>query len=456
MIKTMTAGNPARLIFLFTIPLIIGNLFQQLYNVADTYIVGRILGIRALAAVGSTGNILFLILGFIFGFTTGLTIITAQRFGAEDWEGLRRSYAAGILISAVATLFLTIPSVLLVRPLLHLLNTPPEIMNEAYDYLVVILIGIFAAMFFNFFSSVLRALGNSRTPLYFLAFVCVLNIVLDILMIAVFKWGVRGAAIATVFSQFVSAVLCYFYIQNQMPVLKLQAHHFKAALSDLGLHLKLALPIGFQKSITGIGFIILQFALNTLGTQAVAAYTTATKIDGIAIMPLESFGVAMATYAAQNLGAGDYQRIKEGVKKGATMALSYSFAAGLVMIVAGEFLTRIFIGSGPESGPIIQLARTYFIINGSTYWAVALLFIFRYTLQGIGQTLAPTLGGMFELFMRSFAGVTLGAAIGFTGAAMANPLAWLGALIPLTIQYAREVRKMNVVQQSPSGEKIAA
>lgn len=443
MIQSMTRGNPARLIFLFAIPLIIGNLFQQLYNVVDTYIVGRTVSINALAAVGSTGNILFLFLGFIFGFTSGLTIVTSQRYGAEDWEGMRRSYAAGILISAVTTVFLTIPSVLFAKNLLVLLHTPTEIMTDAYDYLIVILIGIFASMFFNFFSNVIRALGNSRTPLYFLAIVCLLNIVLDLVLILNFHLGVTGAAIATVISQLISALLCYGYIRRKIPELNLHPHHFRDALSDLPEHLRLSLPMGFQKSITGIGFIVLQFALNNLGTTAVAAYTTATKIDGIAIMPLESFGVAMATYAAQNMGAGEYQRIKDGVKKGLAMALAYSFVLGLTMILTGRFLTQIFVGNGPDAQPIIEQAMTFFWINGLLYWAVAILFILRYTLQGIGQTLAPTLGGVFELFMRSFAGVILGAAFGFAGAVWANPLAWLGALIPLGIQYAREVRGMN-------------
>lgn len=443
MIQSMTRGNPARLIFLFAIPLIIGNLFQQLYNVVDTYIVGRTVSINALAAVGSTGNILFLFLGFIFGFTSGLTIVTSQRYGAEDWEGMRRSYAAGILISAVTTVFLTIPSVLFAKNLLVLLHTPTEIMTDAYDYLIVILIGIFASMFFNFFSNVIRALGNSRTPLYFLAIVCLLNIVLDLVLILNFHLGVTGAAIATVISQLISALLCYGYIRRKIPELNLHSHHFRDALSDLPEHLRLSLPMGFQKSITGIGFIVLQFALNNLGTTAVAAYTTATKIDGIAIMPLESFGVAMATYAAQNMGAGEYQRIKDGVKKGLAMALAYSFVLGLTMILTGRFLTQIFVGNGPDAQPIIEQAMTFFWINGLLYWAVAILFILRYTLQGIGQTLAPTLGGVFELFMRSFAGVILGAAFGFAGAVWANPLAWLGALIPLGIQYAREVRGMN-------------
>lgn len=443
MVGTMTKGSPGRLIFLFSVPLIIGNLFQQLYNVVDSYVVGRTIGIGALAAVGSTGNILFLILGFIFGYTTGLAIITAQRHGAQDVEGMRKSYAAGILLSAGATVAMTLPSLLLARPLLRLLNTPVDIMEDAYRYLVVILIGIFSSMFFNFFSNIIRAMGDSRTPLYFLAFVTVLNIVLDVVLIVVFHLGVVGAGVATVISQLVSAVLCYAYIGRHMPVLALERRHFAEARQVLAEHIRIALPMGFQKSIVGIGFIILQFALNNLGTNAVAAYVAATKIDGIAIMPLESFGVAMATYTAQNLGAGEYQRIKDGVKKVAVMALSYSAVLGIAMILAGESLTRFFIGSGPEAAPILDHAVTFFRINGVMYWSVALLFIFRYTLQGMGETFVPTLGGIMELGMRSFAGVALGAAIGFAGAAMANPLAWLGAVVPLSIKYAQKVKWMN-------------
>lgn len=440
---SMTRGNPARLILMFTIPLIIGNLFQQLYNVADTFIVGRTLGIGALAAVGSTGNILFLIIGFIFGFTSGLTILTAQRFGAQDWEGLRLSYAAGILISATATVLLTIPSILLARPLLILLNTPPEIMQDSYDYLLVILIGIFSTMFFNFFSNVIRALGNSKTPLYFLAAVSVLNILLDFVLIIRFKMGVIGAGVATVSSQLISALLCYFYIRFKMPALSLKRYHFAHSIKVLKIHLMLALPMGFQKSIVGIGFIVLQFGLNNLGTTAVASYMTATKIDGIAILPLESFGVAMATYAAQNFGAGEYQRIKTGVKQGLSMSLVYSVFAGVLLIIFGQSLINVFFGASAQSDLLVENIMAFFWVNGLLYWALAILFILRYTLQGIGQTLAPTLGGIFELFMRSFAGVALGAAFGFIGVAFANPLAWLSALIPLCIQYFREIKKMN-------------
>lgn len=308
----MTSGNPAKLIVMFTIPLLIGNIFQQLYSMADTLIVGRTIGVHALAAVGCTGSISFLILGFAMGVSSGLSIITAQKFGASDERGVRRSVVTGALISLAVTVILTAISVPLARQILQWMRTPEEIIDDAYKYIVVILMGIIASMLFNFLSNIIRALGDSRTPLFFLIIACIVNIILDFTFILLLKMGVAGAAWATIFSQLLSAFMCLLYIRKNLPILHLSREDWEVSWIDFKQHLRIALPMGFQMSIIAIGAVVLQFVLNGLGAVAVAAFSAAQKIDQIANQPMNSFGMTMATYAAQNYGAGKIDRIKKG------------------------------------------------------------------------------------------------------------------------------------------------
>jgi putative MATE family efflux protein len=441
MTKNLTSGSPAKLIFLFAMPLLMGNFFQQLYNMADTFIVGRTIGVNALAAVGCTGSIMFLILGFAVGFTSGLSIITSQRFGAGDKEGVKSSYAASIVLSLGITIVLTVISSRLARPILELMRTPPEIIEDAYRYIIVIYWGIAAAMFFNLFSNIIRALGDSKTPLIFLAVVCVLNIILDFVLILTFSMGVAGAAWATVTSQAFSAVLCFFYIRHKLPVLKLKKTHWYLSKAILWEHLRVALPMAFQASIIAIGAIMLQFALNNLGAVSVAAYTAAQKIDMVAILPMMSFGITMATYTAQNYGANDIQRIRLGVRQCCMMSITFSVVIAFINIFAGRKLIALFVGAGqPE---VLSQAQTYLVTNGLLYFVLALLFIYRYTLQGLGQSFIPTVAGIMELFMRTFAAIVLSKHLGFTGAALANPLAWIGACVPLAIAYFMTMKRLT-------------
>lgn len=440
MVKSMTQGNPAKMIILFAIPLIFGNLFQQIYNMADTFIVGQTIGVNAVAAVGSTGSLIFFIIGFAFGFTSGLAILLSQRFGANDFEGVRVSFAAGIMLSGLVIVVLTIVSVIFARPALELMNTPDEIIDDSYSYLIVMLWGLAGIMAFNLLSNVIRALGDSRTPLFFLGIVCVLNIILDYVLIVHVHMGVNGAAVATVISQFVSMVLCVIYIKRRLPILHLKREHFQAAPREFAAHIKVAIPMGFQASIIAIGAIILQIALNTLGTTSVAAYSAASKIDSLGVMPLNSFGATMATYTAQNYGAKQYDRIKSGVRQCIAMSIGVSIFIAIINITLGRHLVGIFVGA--EATEVIGLGRTYLIINGVMYWILALLFIYRFALQGLGHSFIPTVAGVMELVMRAFAAIVLASSIGFAGAAMANPLAWIGAAIPLTIAYQRSIRKL--------------
>ena len=433
MAKDMTSGKPIKLIWNFTIPLLIGNLFQQLYNMADTFIVGRTIGVHALASVGSTGSIIFLILGFANGLTAGLAIPLAQRYGAKNYSGVKRSFYVSILISAVVAILLTILSMVFCRQILEIMQTPVEIIDGAYDYLMVIFAGIFSSMAFNLLSNIFRSIGDAKTPLYFLVIACIMNIILDVVFIAGFGMGVEGAGYATVLSQIFSALACILYIWKKIPILRLNSKDFVAKSLDVKEHNRISFPMAFQSSIIAIGAIIIQITLNQLGATAVAAYTAAQKIDQVAILPMMSFGVTMATFVAQNYGAKKYDRIWRGVRDCIKLSLTFAISVGIILNVFSPIFIRAFVGVGHEE--VVELGAIYFITNGTMYSLLSLLFIYRYTLQGVGKTFTPTVAGIMELCMRAFAAVVLSNLYGYTGATMANPLAWLGSLIPLMIAY---------------------
>ena len=433
MAKDMTSGKPIKLIWNFTIPLLIGNLFQQLYNMADTFIVGRTIGVHALASVGSTGSIIFLILGFANGLTAGLAIPLAQRYGAKNYSGVKRSFYVSILISAVVAILLTILSMIFCRQILEVMQTPAEIIDGAYDYLMVIFAGIFSSMAFNLLSNIFRSIGDAKTPLYFLVIACIMNIILDVVFIAGFGMGVEGAGYATVLSQIFSALACIIYIWKKIPILRLNSKDFVAESSDVREHVRISFPMAFQSSIIAIGAIIIQITLNQLGATAVAAYTAAQKIDQVAILPMMSFGVTMVTFVAQNYGAKKCDRIWRGVRDCIKLSLTFAISVGIILNVFSPIFIRAFVGVGHEE--VVELGAIYFITNGTMYSLLSLLFIYRYTLQGVGKTFTPTVAGIMELCMRAFAAVVLSNLYGYTGATMANPLAWLGSLIPLMIAY---------------------
>ena len=433
MAKDMTSGKPIKLIWNFTIPLLIGNLFQQLYNMADTFIVGRTIGVHALASVGSTGSIIFLILGFANGLTAGLAIPLAQRYGAKNYSGVKRSFYVSILISAVVAILLTILSMVFCRQILEIMQTPVEIIDGAYDYLMVIFAGIFSSMAFNLLSNIFRSIGDAKTPLYFLVIACIMNIILDVVFIAGVGMGVEGAGYATVLSQIFSALACILYIWKKIPILRLNSKDFVAKSLDVKEHIRISFPMAFQSSIIAIGAIIIQITLNQLGATAVAAYTAAQKIDQVAILPMMSFGVTMATFVAQNYGAKKYDRIWRGVRDCIKLSLTFAISVGIILNLFSPIFIRAFVGVGHEE--VVELGAIYFITNGTMYSLLSLLFIYRYTLQGVGKTFTPTVAGIMELCMRAFAAVVLSNLYGYTGATMANPLAWLGSLIPLMIAY---------------------
>lgn len=439
MAKDMTIGSPAKQILYFSIPLLIGNLFQQFYNMADTFIVGRTLGSNALAAVGCTGGLTFLLQGFATGTTAGMSIVTAQRFGAQDEEGVKRSFAVSCLISILVTIVLTIFGLLATGSLLRILRTPAEIFDDAYRYFIFIVGGLASCMLFNLMSNAMRAVGDSISPLVFLVIACVLNIILDWTFILHLGMGVEGAAVATLVAQFLSGFLCIFYIKWKVPVLQIGMKHFKCTAEDWRLHFKLGLPMGFQSSIIALGTIVVQFALNTLGTTEIAAYTAASKLDNLGILPLMSFGIAMATYVGQNHGANKPHRIRQGIFQCSLMSIAFAIFIGVIDVCFGDNLSALFLTGDAVA---IKLSHEFLIVNGVCYSLLALLFVFRYSLQGLGYSFVPTVAGIAELVMRSICAIALTSVIGYAGTCIANPLAWIGSLTPLSIALIPILKRM--------------
>ena len=440
MAKDMTEGSPARLILFFTLPLIAGNIMQQLYAFIDTLLVGRFLGLEALAAVGCTGSLMFLLLGFVIGLTSGLAIYTGQRYGAKDATGVRESAAACIALSFVIAVFLSVVGFFACRPLLELMHTPEELLDNATAFFSIICGGAVFATSTLMAANILRSLGDSKMPTFILGCGIAINIVLELLFLLVFGWGVPGAALATVVSWAIATGIFLLYIARRVPDLHVRREDWRLSWSFLRAHLAIGLPMGFQATIIAFGAVILQVALNGLGAASVAAYAAAQKVDTIAMMPMMSFGAAMAAYTAQNYGAGKFSRIRVGVQKCCLMSVGFSLLAGALVIAAGPYFMTLFVG--PEEVEAIRLGQTYFLVNGLTYWILSMLFIFRYTLQGLGQSIVPTIAGVMELVMRATAGLFLVEAMGFLGACLGNPMAWLGSCVPLAIAYVMTVQRL--------------
>lgn len=440
MSRSLVTGAPWRVILLFSVPLLVGNVVQQLYHFVDAIVVGRHLGVNALAAVGATGSMIFLLLGFAWGLTSGFAIPTAQAFGAGDHAAVRRSVAAGTILTGITSVALTIGAPLLSRPLLELLQTPAELLDDATVFAQISFLGAGAMMFFNYLSAIIRAIGDSRTPLVFLTLACLLNVALVIIMVGPLDWGVGGAALATVVSQLVSVVLCLEFVRRRIPVLHVGREDWRAARGELTLHLRLGLPMGFQASIIAIGTLVVQVALNELGSDAVAAYTAASRVDGMAIALLQSLGLAVSMFVAQNYGGGRPDRIRVGVKQATWMALIGSVVLGALLVVAGAALVRLFVGEAAED--VVSLAALMLVINGVTYTSLGVLFVLRGALQGLGHTLIPTVTGIIELVARVAAAIVLGGIMGFAGVAWSNPLAWVGAVVVLIPAYLHAQRAL--------------
>lgn len=439
MTHDMTNGKPGRLILLFSLPIILGNVFQQFYTLIDTLIVGQTLGVDALAAVGCTGSVTLLVLSFIQGFTTGFSVLLGQRFGAGDREGVRRSAAVSIKLCIVLTVLITGVSVALAGPVLQLMDTPGDIYADATAYMQAIFAGSAATVLYNMLANMIRALGDARTPLIFLVLSSVLNIGLDLLFICVFHMGVPGAAWATVAAQLISGLLCLWQVRRKFEILRLSRKDFQREKGATWAHLKMGLPMGLQMSVLTIGLIAVQAALNGLGKQAVAAFTAGSRVNNLIVQLVVSFGVATATFVAQNYGAKRMDRIRQGVKMSLLLAMCFCVAGGLVAWFLGGPLSALFIeGEQPE---ITGMARQYLQIMAPFYPLVGLLTVLRNAVQSMGNALIPMLACALELVMRSLAALLLVRVLAFAGVCYATPVAWICSVAMVTVGYFLVLRR---------------
>ena len=433
--KDMTTGSPAWAIFHFVLPVFLGNVFQQFYSMADTIIVGKFVGNKALAAVGSTGTIMFLIITSLIGMTVGFTVLTSQRFGAGDMDGMRKTVGCAAILSVIVSVVATAVSMLGMRSLLTIMNTPADIFDDAYAYIMIICGGIFAQVLYNYLASVLRALGNSRTPLYFLILAALLNIVLDLGFIIQFHAGAAGAAYATVISQGVSGVLCLLYIWKKVPVLHLKRSDWRLDWHIAKLQLGLGLPMALQYSITAIGTIMVQSALNSLGSTLVAAFTAASKIEQVVTQAYVALGTAMATFCAQNMGAGKISRIRRGFRDATLMGIVYSLFAALLVVTVGKYMTYLFISEEIET--ILPSVDIYLKCVAAFFIPLTVVNLYRNGLQGMGFGFLPMMAGVAELVGRGVTAVIAAGYGSYFGICMASPMAWVlaGGLLILMYFY---------------------
>ena len=441
MTRDMTTGSPISRILAFCGPLLVGNLFQQCYNIADSVLVGRILGVNSFAAVGSTASLNFLILGFALGICSGFTIPIAQAFGAGDMENVRARTGQLIWLGLGFSALITAVTCLWTDDILRLINTPADIFDEAYRYIYIVFLGAGATILYNLCSALLRALGDSRTPLYFLIAAACINVVLDVVFMSGIGMGVEGAAWATVLSQLLSGLACLVYIRRKVPVLCLVQKHLRPDPRRMAAIAAIGVPMGLQFSITAVGSIMVQSAVNGLGTAAVAAVTAAGKVHNIVAAPLDTCGAAMATYCGQNLGAGNIRRIRSGLRSITLVAFVYSALAFLFNMYAGNFVATFFLDASETA--ILADVHTYLVTVGAAYPLLAVIFIFRNGLQGMGFSRQAMLAGVSELAARAIISFGLVGSMGFRAICFANPLAWVFADAVLLTLYAVEMRRLD-------------
>ena len=441
MVKDMTVGSPTRLLVGFSVPMIIGNIFQQFYSMVDAIVVGKFVGVDALAAIGATGSLNFLILGFTIGLTAGFSVIIAQRFGAGDEGGVRRATAMSVLLSATISVIITVGSLVLTVPMLSAMQTPANIMEDACGYMYVIFGGTTATIFFNLVSAALRALGDSKTPLYALVVASIINVVLDLVFVLQFHMGVIGTAYATVIAQAVSCVLCVVYIIFKLPILHLHRSDFKFNGSSCWQLLKMGLPTGGCSSVTAVGAVVLQGVINGFGSDVVAAFTSGNRVEQLMVQPAYSFGMAIVAYVGQNLGAREMDRIQTGVRKCVIICVAICVVCGLAEIIFGEYLVQIFVSA--EETVVIYYAKYYLIVSGIFLPMLALLNTYRNAVQGLGNGMVPLLCGVLELVSRVGVAWFLVEPLGYLGVCLASPVAWFTAFLLSGVYFYKILRNLR-------------
>lgn len=433
MIKDMTSGSPLKLLLWFSLPVVISNLFQQMYMITDLIVVGRYLGIHSLAAIGTMIPLFAVMVMMSFGYTSGLSIIIAQRFGAKDFDGVKHSFAAGILLCFAFSFLIMGLIIPLLDIILKGMNVPPEIMPQAERFIKTLVYGLVAMVFYNYLSNVLRSLGDSKTPLYFLIFSTVFNIVLNVFFIVHLNMGVVGSALGSVCAQFTSVILCLGYILWKFPILRIYKNNFKMTFDWIYDHIRLALPMTVQFSVIGLGGIIIQSVCNSFGPFAIAAMAAGLRIEQLATLPLYSLGAGLVTFSAQNFGAKKIRRIRQSVFQSSVFSLITSLMIAMVVYFYGDYAVALFLEE--PNAAVIDMAHTYLKITTLFYAFLGQIFIFRQTLQGMGHSILPMMSGFTELFMRAFAAVILASSFGYVGICYASPIAWVGAVLVVAPGY---------------------
>lgn len=439
MTNDMTKGSPIKLIIQFMIPMCLGNIFQQFYNIADSIIAGQFLGVDALAAIGSTGSLIFLVTGWLNGLTSGFSVWVTQWFGARKTDRMRHFIAMSIYICVAFVVVMTVGLLAANEPILRLMNAPENLLDDISSYMVIIYAGLVVTCAYNALAAVLRALGDSKSPLYFLIVSAVINVVLDIAFIVIFHMGVEGCAYATVIAQGISALLCLVYIIKKFPVLRLKKEDFRFSVNTVKKLLGLGIPMGLQFSITAIGTIIVQGAINVYGAVYMAGFSAAGKIQNIICTVFVAFGATIATYVGQNRGAGKMDRVKQGVRLTQMMILVCSVVLMAVIHFFGKYMIFLFID--PAETEVLHAAEIYFNIVSWAYPFLGSIFLYRNALQGMGYGFVPMMGGVFELVARAAIVFVAAANAGFAQVCMSDPAAWIAALIPLIPYYIWVMRK---------------
>ena len=448
MINDLTVGHPLKLIIKFAIPILLGNLFLQLYQISDMIIVGHLISVNALAAIGASAPIYMVFLMIAFGFTGGLTVITAQRFGAHDDDGVRSSVFHCLLAALALSVILTTGLIVFLEPLLHLTNIPPELFEDAYDFMYVMCLSTVMIVLFNLLSGFIRALGDSKTPLYFLIFCSLINIALNFMFINYCGWGVVGSAMGTLVSNSLAVAICFVYMWYRYPLLRLSKEYIAYDTKVMKAHLRLAVPMALQFSILSFSIMIIQSVCNSFGADVIAAIAAAVRIEQFATQPLLALGLSMATYTAQNWGAHLLSRIRKGVKYAFWISTTVSVCGFFVIRAISSNMIAMFVDTGNNSGEndialIIDIGQQYLIISTMFYFFLGLIFVFRNTIQGMGKPVLPLMSSITELCVRAFGAIYLARVIGYRGIMYAGPLAWFAAGILVLCGYLYYIHKFS-------------
>ena len=421
----MTQGNPLKVMLQFAFPLLIGNLLQQTYNIIDAAIVGQSLGAQALASVGASTSVQFLVLGFCMGSCTGFGIPVAKYFGAGDLKHMKNIIFNGAVLTAVIAVIITVLCTLLCPWILQVLSVQSDIYANAYSYLMIIFLGLPFTLLYNYLSSILRAVGDSRTPFLFLAFSAVLNIFLDLFFILVAGWGCAGAAFATIAAQAISGILCLIVIIRRMEVLWLSKENRVVRGDSITELLQMGLPTGLQFSITAIGSMVMQSANNGLGGDYVSAFTAGAKLKQFTMCPFDAIATSVSVFCSQNYGAGKIDRIHKGLRQGIAVAVGYVLFAGLILIFAGRPLSMIFVSK--DASGVLDASAKYLRCMGYFYWSLGILNVTRMVTQGLGHSGRAFFSGVMEMIARTIVSLGFVEAFGYTAICFADQTAWIAA-----------------------------